>query len=118
MTATEIEQKIEGLNELRNAIDMEENYRYNVRCMVENEYNDGANSVKKPMVTVAEIAKKYPRASAYIKAEEWANGNNYTRSTAGRKAMEKIVNGQDYNEAITAMENEWNTYCLRSMLWN
>lgn len=36
---------------------------------------------------------------------------NYAKSSAGRTALEKIINGEDYAQAIADMEAEWSAYC-------
>ena len=39
------------------------------------------------------------------------------RSTAGIKAKERIINGEDYNEVIKDMKAEWDEY-IKDHLWD
>lgn len=59
----------------------------------------------------------YPRAEAYLKAEQYRDAANYVKSAAGEKALEAIINGADPAESIAAMEAEWNAYCEKH-IWD
>ena len=65
----------------------------------------------KPKYDFAEMNAKYPRAAAYLKAESYSLAAHDVKASAGRKALEKIVNGEDYEEALKVMEDEWSAYC-------
>lgn len=64
-----------------------------------------------PEYDFSALNDKYPRAAAYFKAKNYADADNYAKSSAGEKALERIINGEDYEEAIKAMESEWGAYC-------
>ncbi len=83
---------------------------------MEDEYNDGARPPRKPSVSIAELKAIYPRAAAYIEAKEWSYASNYIKSAAGRVAVEKIINGYDYNETLANMKKEWSDYCTNRAL--
>jgi hypothetical protein len=102
---------IEGLTELQNAINAELSYSKAFNRMMEDEYNDGVNPPSKPKNSSTELKQKYPRAAAYIKAENWSFTNHYAKSSAGNRAKERIINGEDYNTVITEMEKEWSNHC-------
>jgi hypothetical protein len=53
------------------------------------------------------LKSQYPIAAAYRKAEGYAYSRNCDKAMAGRKAMEAIKSGTDADQAITAMESEW-----------
>jgi len=106
---------IEGLKELQRAIAAEEAYREALNDMMEDEYNDGARPPKKPEISVKELKEKYPRAAAYLKAENWSLASNYIKAGAGQKAKERIISGEDYNQVIAEMEKEWSDYCKERM---
>ncbi len=63
------------------------------------------------------LAEKYPRASAYLKAESWSYAANYEKAAAGKKALERIINGEDYALALSNMEAEWSKAC-ESHIWD
>lgn len=81
------------------------------------EFNDsfrecgGLGVRAKPMYDFDELYATYPRAAAYLKAEQYGDADNYVKSAAGEKALEAIINGADPAETIAAMEAEWNGYC-------
>lgn len=102
---------IEGLTELKAAIDAEIAYGRAFDRMMEDEYNDGVNPPSKPKVSSADLRKQYPRAAAYIKAENWEYANHYAKSSAGRRAKERIINGDDYSTVLADMEAEWSAHC-------
>ena len=47
---------------------------------------------------------KYPRAFAYLKSREYERSANRMKAQAGRDAVVKIVNGEDYQAVIAEME--------------
>lgn len=55
----------------------------------------------------ATLAKRYPRAAAYLRAESWSVASNDVKAAAGRKAMNAIASGQSYKTAIREMEERW-----------
>lgn len=102
---------IEGLQEIYDASEEWSRYRDAFSCMMDNQDNDGARPPMQPTVNIEALNAKYPRAAAYIKAENYSCAANYAKSSAGRKALEKIINGEDYAQAIADMETEWSAYC-------
>lgn len=106
---------IEGLNEIQTAIADWERYDSEFAKMMDDERNDGARPPKRPTSNVVELLEKYPRADAYLTAEEFSLADHYVKSNAGKKALEKIINGEDYVAAIAAMEKEWHDYCDEHM---
>lgn len=57
------------------------------------------------------IKAEYPRAAAYLKAESYSLSENDGKFTAGKKAVDRIINGEDYAAVIADMEKEWSDYC-------
>lgn len=55
------------------------------------------------------IARQYPLAAAYAKAESYSFASNYLKSSAGTRAMRAVEAGVDPVLAIAAMEQEWST---------
>lgn len=102
---------IDGLTEIYTAINDELRYRREFNAMMDDEDNDGACPPKRPAVNVADLEAKYPRAAAYVKAEDYSLSSNHAKSSAGQKALEKIINGDDYATALNEMEDEWSAYC-------
>jgi general stress protein 26 len=102
---------IEGLAEIKNAIAEHEEYHYKFSKMMDDEYNDGANPPHCPLSDVTALRAKYPRADAYIKAESYSCSSQFAKSDVGKKALVRIINGEDFESALADMESEWSAYC-------
>ena len=107
---------IEGLKELQKAINAEESYHYEINRRFENEALSSILPAQ-PKANIKELKEKYPRAAAYIKAENWKYANNYAKAAAGAKALERIINGENHEQVLADMEAEWSAHCQESM-WN
>ena len=107
---------IEGLKEIKAAIDAEIRYHYEFNRRMGNE-NLSSFSPALPKANVAELKAKYPRATAYLKAISFVNGSNFEKVAAGKTAIEKIINGEDYIKAISDMETEWKEDCEKH-IWD
>lgn len=108
---------IEGLKAIENAIAAEEAYAEAFDRMMDDEYNDGVNPPSRPKESSKELKAKYPRAAAYIKAENWSFASNYAKAGAGSKAKERIINGEDYNTVLADMDAEWSVHC-QEHIWD
>lgn len=105
---------IEGLKELQKAISAEEDYHREFNRRMENEALSSFLPAR-PAVSSKDIRAKYPRAAAYIKAENWKWASNYAKSGAGEKALERIINGEDHEQVMADMESEWSAHCQERM---
>jgi len=107
---------IEGLKELKAAIAAQEQYEYERQKRWESE---SLSSIlpEKPAVSVVELKAKYPRAAAYITAEGWSRSSNSGKRQAGKKALERIINGENHDQVIAEMEVEWSEY-VRERMWD
>lgn len=65
----------------------------------------------KPTVSTTELCEKYPKAAAMLQAEAYSRASNVAKCSAGRKARERIIDGEDYKTVIAEMEEEWTKYC-------
>ena len=110
------QKNIPGLTELEKIIMDWDYYQKGFRSMMENEMNDGVFPPKRPEIEVAEVAKKYPAAAAYVKAGNWSMASNLAKSATGDKAKKAIESGTNYKAAITQMEKEWAAHCDKNKL--
>ena len=101
---------IEGLAELQAARDAEANYHHEVNRRFDDEALSSFMPAR-PKVSSKDVAAKYPRAGAYVKAESWTYASNYAKNAAGRKALERIINGEDYEQVLAEMDAEWSAHC-------
>ena len=63
--------------------------------------------------TAAEVAKKYPRAAAYLHAESWSYASNDVKASLGTAAKNQIASGKSYKSAISEMERKWKKHLDR-----
>lgn len=64
----------------------------------------------RPTHDIDAMKAAYPRAAAYLMANDWSHADHDVKASAGKKALEKIINGDDYGAAIDEMRHEWDAY--------
>lgn len=80
--------------------------------------NGGGVGVRpKPKYDMDAMYAQYPRAKAYLDAQEFAASENDAKSAAGRKALEAIISGENHEQVIAAMNSEWAAHC-EAHLWD
>ena len=102
---------IPGLGEIEAAKADLAAWRDEWEASFDGESGGGTGVRPRPQYDLDAMYAQYPRAAAYLKASEYARSANYVKSAAGAAAVEKIVSGEDYNTAISEMEQQWATYC-------
>lgn len=95
---------IPGLKELEAAKTEQAAYREAFSRAVDS--GDGIYPAK-PKSDPAELGAQYPMAAAMLRAESYSRAANYRKASAGRKAVERILDGEDWENAIGDMEAEW-----------
>lgn len=108
---------IPSLTEILNAKQDLANWNHEFRASFDGECGGGVGVREKPNYDFAELLAKYPKANAYLQAKDFADSDNIAKSEAGQKALDAIINGDDYNAAIVTMEAEWSEYCTKH-LWD
>ena len=100
---------IPGLKEIQAAKTDLQNWHYEF----EDSFKDvGGMGVRpKPQYDFEALYKKYPRAYAFLKAEAYSRAANYAKAAAGKKALERIINGEECDAVLSEMESEWSAYC-------
>lgn len=98
-------ENVPGLIILQSAVD-QWNYYFEVfnRAM-EDEYNDGVSMPIKPTSDIDQLKKEYPRAAAYVKADNYLMASNFLKSSAGATAMKILGDGGPLEEANNVLEN-------------
>ena len=113
----EFEKIVRGYDELRSLMaDNGNNYERNQLAIASGESFFG--NYENLDDQIAGLKQKYPIAAAYIKAETFAMASNFEKSSAGSKAMESILDGEDAKKVIEKMEMEWATAAHNSVLNN
>nr|DAH25601.1 MAG TPA: hypothetical protein [Caudoviricetes sp.] len=95
---------IPGLKELEAAREAQATYREAFARAVDS--GDGIYPAK-PKGDPAELSARYPMAAAMLRAESYSRATNYHKAAAGQKAVERILDGEDWEKAISDMEAEW-----------
>lgn len=106
---------IEGLSEIEACMDAWAEWHADFDTMVDT--GRGYMTVKKPSTEVAELRKKYPVADAYLIADKESRRANYELATIGKKALERIINGEDYKKVLSDMEKERAAFA-ESHIWD
>ena len=106
---------VPGLEELRQIRNEWEEYQYKFNRFIEG--GCIGHAPIKPTVQISTANETYPIAAAYLKAESFENASNYAKSSAGKKAKERIANGEDYITVLADMEAEWNEH-VEANMWN
>lgn len=95
---------IPGLKELEAAREVQATYREAFTRAVDS--GDGIYPAK-PKSDPTELSERYPMAAAMLHAESYSRAANYRKASAGRKAVERILDGDDWEKAVSDMEAEW-----------
>lgn len=107
-----ITKNVPGLEKLREARRYDDQQRREFNRSVEG--GSGVIRGNPNSSTASSVAKKYPRAAAYLKAESYYNSSNYMKSAYGKEAMNKIANGKSAATAIREMEKKWKKYANKT----
>lgn len=94
-----LDRAIPGLDLLRSAIREHDVYASRFDAMMEDEYNDGARPPARPTSDLAALSREYPRAAAYLRAEQASWAADYRKSGAGERAKKILEAGGEIAEA-------------------
>lgn len=108
---------IPGLREIESTLDDLASWQQEFSASFEGEGGGGVGVRPKPEHDMAALYAKYPRAKAYLDAQEFAASENDAKSAAGQKALEAIINGEDYERAVSTMDAEWKAH-VADHLWD
>jgi hypothetical protein len=108
---------ISGLDLLRAAHNDEARYAAQFERMMEDEGNDGARPPRPATGNVAALTALYPRAAAYILADDWSDAAHDVKASAGLIARQQILDGMDHDQAISEMQAAWSAHCAKT-IWD
>ncbi len=115
MEEQKLDEMFPGLSTLKAIRSAENRYHEDFEKALENE--NTVNFPVKPKKSFEQEAKKYPAAVAYLKAEYYATSSNGGQYDAGTKALERLMNGEDFKQVIDEMEAEWHAYTAKH-IWD
>lgn len=114
--ATKAADPLAGLSELRSA----QNAAYNE----EQRYQDAFDGMmetgvfepldEQPRQTYAALARQYPRAAMYMRAQDYTLSSNVHKYSAGKRAMDLIAAGGSLGEARSVLDN----WLPESAIWD
>ena len=105
---------IDGIEEIRNAMKEMAEYRKNFSAAMD--VGDGFLPAC-PKIDIEKLTAKYPRATAYLKAEAWSLAENFRKASIGKEAMEEIIDGGDPKSIIDKMESKWAEFA-KNNIWD
>jgi len=105
---------IPGMSELKKASSIVSYARddYNQACKYGYPVRE-AKSMELAEKKYKELADEYPIASAYLSAEAWviySHWSNTEKVAAGRKACQRILSGDNWQDVLSDMDAEWTSY--------
>lgn len=107
---------IDGLEEIRKSFEEKNRWTREFNRAFGSE--DGFVGMRaKPQDRTKELMEKYPRAAAYVKAYNLSIKTNYELSQIGADALEKIIDGDDYRDVISEMEQRCKEFTERH-IWD
>lgn len=102
---------IDGLKEIKSAMDELDAWQAKFERSFYGPGAVGGMGVgPKPAHDIDAMKAAHPRAAAYIMAKDWSFADHDVKASAGKKALEKIINGDDYSAAIDEMQREWDSF--------
>lgn len=108
MTTEQIEERrakvaaIEGLAEIRAATAAWVNY-HQAKARFENGEIDFEDVPAYNPNELIDLKKKYPRAAAYLEAEQWIYSQDPVKVRLAARALEKIISGEDPEAVLDEM---------------
>lgn len=108
---------IPGLREIEAARADLASWQLEFSASFDGEGGGGVGVRPKPKYDMDAMYAKYPRAKAYLDAQDFAAAENYAKSAAGQKALEAIINGEDCERAVSTMDAEWKSH-VASHIWD
>lgn len=93
------------------------NWKLEFDASFDGENGGGVGVRPKPKYDMDAMYAKYPRAKAYLDAADFAASENDAKSAAGMKALEAIINGENYERAVSTMDAEWKAH-VADHLWD
>ena len=76
----------------------------------EGEGGGGVGVREKPEYDLPALCRAYPLAAAYLEAEEFSLSYNYTKASAGRDALDALLDGADPAQTLKSMRAKWAAY--------
>jgi hypothetical protein len=106
-----------GLTAIQSALAAEFESDQGFERMMESENEDRRFLKPQPAVSSEDLLKQYPAAAAYLKAESYSDASHVDKFAAGRKAIKRLLAGENHKAVIEDMDREWSE-AARRCAWN
>lgn len=111
---------IPGLKEIVDALDELNQWHEEFSRSFDERYGAGCGGLgvrAKPKYDLDAMLAQYPRAAAYLKMRDWSRKEFIEQSTIGKKALEKIINDDHWEQAVADAEKELDDY-ITAHIWD
>ena len=106
----EIEDAVEDLTQWHEEFSRSFDERYGAGC-------GGLGVRAKHQYDIDAMLAQYPRAAAYLKMRDWSRKEFIEQSIIGKKALEKIINDDHWEQAVADAEKELDDY-ITAHIWD
>lgn len=104
---------IPGLKEIVDALDDLNQWHEEFSRSFDERYGSGCGGLgvrSKPQYNLDAMLAQYPRAAAYLKMRDWSRKEFIEQAIIGKKALEKIINDDHWEQAVADAEKELDDY--------
>ena len=104
---------IPGLKEIVDALDDLTQWHEEFNRSFDERYGSGCGGLgvrAKPQYDLDAMRVQYPRAAAYLKMRDWSRKEFIEQAIIGKKALEKIINDDHWEQAVADAEKELDDY--------
>lgn len=110
---------IPGLKEIEDALEDLTQWNEQFNRSFDERYGPGCGGLgvrSKPQYDLDAMRAQYPRAAAYLKMRDWSRKEFIEQSIIGKKALEKIINDDNWEQAVADAEKELDDYITAHIL--
>lgn len=111
---------IPGLKEIVDALDDLNQWHEEFNRSFDERYGAGCGGLgvrAKPKYNLDSMLAQYPRAAAYLKMRDWSRKEFIEQAIIGKKALEKIINDDHWEQAVADAEKELDDY-ITAHIWD
>lgn len=111
---------IPGLKEIVDAIDDLTQWHEEFSRSFDERHGAGCGGLgvrAKPQYDLEAMRAQYPRAAAYLKMHNWSRKEFIEQAIIGKKALEKIINNDNWEQAVADAEKELDDY-ITAHIWD
>lgn len=111
---------IPGLKEIEDAIEDLTKWHEEFNRSFDDRYGAGCGGLgvrAKPQYDLDAMRVQYPRAAAYLEMQDWSQKEFIEQAIIGKKALEKIINDDNWEQAVADAKKELDDY-ITAHIWD